>query len=123
MIASASLKLVKLPPGAGLIFLIPRRDCLGLIEATSTANDVQPRQTQIPRRDCLGLIEAGTPRVILFLLSRFRGVIASASLKLGTNFTDTPIAESMIPRRDCLGLIEAKELRAASPTPACDSEA
>ena len=60
--------------------MIPRRDCLGLIEAGRTASaDLSDKQ--IPRRDCLGLIEA-IPLILLYLQPlRFRGVIASASLK------------------------------------------
>ena len=38
--------------------LIPRLDCLGLIEAHTTRTNSRFFLCQIPRLDCLGLIEA-----------------------------------------------------------------
>ena len=62
---------------------IPRRDCLGLIEAGRPSRMPLPSSARIPRRDCLGLIEAiGVDPLIL--------------------------SNQPIPRRDCLGLIEAR---------------
>ena len=57
LIASASLK----PVSVVLPFIAPER---------------------IPRLDCLGLIEAPTIYAAFNVVSRFRGLIASASLKL-----------------------------------------
>ena len=38
--------------------MIPRRDCLGLIEAANNLYVASADKIVIPRRDCLGLIEA-----------------------------------------------------------------
>ena len=77
---------------------IPRRDCLGLIEAAPrTSRSVQP--SAIPRRDCLGLIEAGE----------------RSSAPTGPR--------TRIPRRDCLGLIEADSDRLLKVSGNVDSEA
>ena len=63
--------------------MIPRHNCLGLIEAQEPPIEVQTRD-MIPRHNCLGLIEARTrPSERPSAFRRFRGIIASASLKLG----------------------------------------
>ena len=77
----------------------------------------------IPRLDCLGLIEAvESRRRAADTIGRFRGLIASASLKHGQA---APITrrERRIPRLDCLGLIEAMRTRQPSPRIKRDSEA
>ena len=94
---------------------IPRLDCLGLIEASDQGRQrKQFAGVLIPRLDCLGLIEAfilcGQSRGTLSW-HRFRGLIASASLKQGCQRTRlVPRVKYEIPRLDCLGLIEAREV-------------
>ena len=93
-----------LTTGAAFLGLIPRLDCLGLIEASGTATD--------------GFVATGFRGLIASAsLKRdrsdravehpggFRGLIASASLKLGLLLL--PRCGLEIPRLDCLGLIEA----------------
>ena len=85
---------------------IPRLDCLGLIEA-HVAHSCKLSARWIPRLDCLGLIEAhGVRKTLVNSAGRFRGLIASASLKR-TPLLAVCEALFMIPRLDCLGLIEA----------------
>ena len=63
--------------------VIPRLDCLGLIEARARARKHLPDAPSIPRLDCLGLIEAFPTFLSRADRLRFRGLIASASLKPG----------------------------------------
>ena len=132
MIASASLKRRKDGRRGVAPAEIPRRDCLGLIEAF-TRKLIFFAESRIPRRDCLGLIEAlssylestmtnlrfrgviasaSLKRYPFFITltvdPRFRGVIASASLKREQRAQFTVEEWAGIPRRDCLGLIEAR---------------
>ena len=55
--------------------------------------------------------------------SRFRGLIASASLKPWRGYLGPPWSPGQIPRLDCLGLIEARYPPMVQPTEAHDSEA
>ena len=93
---------------------IPRLDCLGLIEASRRASPGPlGMATEIPRLDCLGLIEAARTALRPFIqrtcYQRFRGLIASASLKhVKAGLYNWCMAIHLkIPRLDCLGLIEA----------------
>ena len=101
---------------------IPRLDCLGLIEASCrVASD--PPASEIPRLDCLGLIEAVEVELVLERdQTGFRGLIASASLKLWSP-TATVSRGFGIPRLDCLGLIEACVLAESLTSISADSEA
>ena len=142
LIASASLKHApgKLPTVcAESLSTFPRLDCLGLIEAS--IRRWQPcRTASFPRLDCLGLIEARKWTMKRSGSSvRFRGLIASASLKLLAGTRTRPestfpsfrglIASASLkprsvsarsgyrlhsfPRLDCLGLIEARQYPSA----------
>ena len=106
LIASASLK----PEQCGGFAhpchgRIPRLDCLGLIEACSCGH-FRTACLAIPRLDCLGLIEAAEHSIESVGDVRFRGLIASASLKLTKSYLYAQ-DKVEIPRLDCLGLIEA----------------
>ena len=63
-------------------------------------------KVMIPRLDCLGLIEASFGLGDGRAYCGFRGLIASASLKLGRR-KPAVVDLAEIPRLDCLGLIEA----------------
>ena len=100
---------------------IPRLDCLGLIEASSSSRDCLNGRT-IPRLDCLGLIEADGTAYTSGPPQRFRGLIASASLKPSFN------GQALIVNSRFRGLIASASLKPLmavldGPAPSFDSEA
>ena len=116
LIASASLK--RYPNQSFCRYLFRIRGFRGLIASASLKRGVAPSQSQpsnveeFPRLDCLGLIEAPS-RIMRPLVQpsdvRFRGLIASASLKRGICASTKVLAVVVsFPRLDCLGLIEAR---------------
>ena len=86
---------------------IPRLDCLGLIEARSSES------TFSYATRFRGLIASASLKPTFFCWmfqsaeGGFRGLIASASLKLEHARVENEPADLRIPRLDCLGLIEA----------------
>ena len=94
--------------------LIPRLDCLGLIEAYKRVTDglkglvVNPGFRGLIASASLKHSSVGLTDESSMTCRRFRGLIASASLKPNLLFDSASRRDpGMIPRLDCLGLIEA----------------